>query len=355
MSDQADNDSLEQHVRSILKQKSQLVQERFPQFLLPTESFEEPELREFSQMVWDYNLRGGKRMRPALCLLSTEAFGGDSQKALPTAVGLELLQNFLLVHDDIEDESELRRGKPCLHKIYGIPAAINAGDALFCKCFEALEKNRQLLGAGKTLKIMREFIAQLNRTVEGQAMELAWIRNNKWDMTEKQYFKLVELKTAHYTITTPLKLGAIIAGASAKDVNALVKIGMQLGTAFQIVDDALNLSGEQAKIGKEIAGDLLEAKRTLVLIHLLKKCTPKEREFVQQALSRPRSEKDAHEIESVMQLITEKQSVQYALAKARELSTSALENFKAKFAHVPNLQAKKDLLEVLEFAVTRTH
>lgn len=345
----------------ILKGKSALVDEELRKRLPSPESAPTPEIKEYYEMVWDYNARGGKRLRPALCLLSCEAFGGSVAKAMPTAAALEILQNFLLVHDDIQDESELRRGKPCLHKLHGVPAAINAGDGLLVKAFEAVSSDKRLLGASTTLRVVNEFVSQLNKTVEGQAIELAWIRKNNWEMSEKDYFKLVELKTAHYTVTTPLKLGAIIAGAKARDVRALEKIGLQLGTAFQIQDDVLNLQprAEEAanggKYGKEVSGDLLEGKRTLVLVHLLKKCSGKEREFVVQALGKPRKEKTPEEIARVMELIKSKGSLEYCREKALKMGDEAVEAFGKKFAHLPESQAKGELLQVMKFLFERPY
>lgn len=339
----------------MLKSKSALVDQTLKKMLAAPESASSPEIKQYYEMVWDYNLRGGKRLRPALCLLSCAAFGGREEQALPTASGLEVLQNFILVHDDIQDESELRRGKPCLHKLYGIPAAINAGDGLLVKAFEIISSDKRLLGASKTLRVMREFIRQLSFTVEGQALEIAWIKNGNWNVSEKDYLKLVELKTAHYTVTTPLKLGAIIAGASSKDVKAFEKIGLNLGIAFQIQDDVLNLADEQGKYGKEVAGDLLEGKRTLILVHLLKKCNQKEKEFVLSTMSKPRAQKSAEEMQKVLELIKQKGSLQYCREKAAKLGREALELFEKKFSHLPESTAKKELIEVMRFLFERSY
>ena len=352
---QNEKQELGQRVAQVLKAKSELVDRELKKHFMQPESASTPEIKEYYEMVWDYNLRGGKRLRPALCLLSCAAFGGSEQKALPTATAFEVLQNFLLVHDDIEDESELRRGKPCLHKLYGIPSAINAGDGLMVKSFDIVSSDKKLLGASTTLRVMREFIKQLNLTVEGQAMEIAWIRNNNWSVSEKDYLRLVELKTAHYTVTTPLKLGAIIAGASAKDVKALEKIGLNLGMAFQIQDDVLNLEGEQGQYGKEVAGDLLEGKRTLILVHLLKKCSEKEREFIVSALGKPRAQKNEAEMRKVLEMIKEKGSLEYCKEKAAKLGKEALELFEKKFAHLPQSAAKKELVDVMRFLVERSY
>ena len=123
----------------------------------------------------DYPERGGKRFRSVLVLLGCEAVGGDPARALRTAAAFEMFQSFALVHDDIEDGSEMRRGKPCLHHLHGIPLAINVGDALYSKMFELLAANRTLLGEAKTLEILDEMIRGARLTFEGQAFDIGWI------------------------------------------------------------------------------------------------------------------------------------------------------------------------------------
>ena len=119
----------------------------------------------------DYPERGGKRFRPALVLLSCEVMGGDINQAVRTAAAFEMFQSFALLHDDIEDDSEVRRGKPCIHKLHGIPLSVNIGDALYAKVFEMLSANRELLGCEKTLDLIQEMIAGSRETFEGQAYD----------------------------------------------------------------------------------------------------------------------------------------------------------------------------------------
>ena len=144
---------------------------------LPSEH-EHPEVHQFYQMMLDYPLRAGKGLRPAICLLICEAFGGAPRKAINTAAALELLQNWALIHDDIEDGSDLRRGEPCLHQKYGIPIAINVGDGLHCKMWEMLNRNADVLGYELAFEIASEFAQLSNSIVEGQHIELSWVENN---------------------------------------------------------------------------------------------------------------------------------------------------------------------------------
>ena len=225
------------------------------------------------QHLWDlvaeYPGRGGKAIRPALCLATTVAFGGELDEALPSAVALELLHNAFLVHDDIEDASLLRRGRPTLHAEHGVPLAINAGDALAVLAGAALRENRRRLGSRLASRIGDEFDLMARRTIEGQARELGWRRDVVCDLGPDDYLDLIMHKTCWYTTIHPLRVGALIGSLGRSDLDSLVRFGFYLGAAFQIRDDLLNLIGDEAKYGKESCGDLYEGKRTLMVIHLL--------------------------------------------------------------------------------------
>ena len=337
---------------AILKQKSDLVEKELPKFLPPIDSATTPELKEYYEMFWDYPLRGGKRLRPAFCLLSCEMFGGNQQEALPTAVAFDLFQHWVLVHDDIEDGSDLRRGKPCLHKIYGIEKALNAGDGLHVKMWEALLANKAIIGPTKAQKIMQEFGHQLGLTVEGQAIEINWNMGGRWDVTEKEYLNMIEHKTAHYTGSTPLRLGAIVGGAKARELEILRKVGLKAGYAFQIQDDALNLAGDEKAYGKEIGGDIYEGKRTLMMIHLLAHAK-KEKARILEIMNKPRSQKTPEEVREVIELMNKYGSVEYAKERARKYAMEAKELFDKKFTHVPGKEARDTISGLVEYFVTR--
>lgn len=321
---------------------------------LPT-SHKDQDVNELYQMMLDYPRRAGKGLRPALCLLICEAFGGDSERAVNTAAALELLQNWLLIHDDIEDGSELRRGDPCLHQKHGIPMAINVGDALHCKMWEMLHQNNDILGHELAFKILSEFIQLSNQVVEGQHIELSWVRNNRWNINEKDYWSMCIQKTAWYTCITPCRVGAIIGGANQEDVDVFIELGKSLGIAFQIQDDVLNLIGDVGNYGKEIAGDISEGKRTLVLIHLFNVCTSQEAQSVIDIMGRSRTEKTEDEVQSVLHLMHKYNSIQYAQKCSIELLQEAAEQFTHKFAHLPNNRAKQLFLALIHFFVEREY
>lgn len=321
---------------------------------LPT-AHEHPDVHQLYQMMLDYPHRAAKGLRPALCLLICEVFGGAPERAVNTAAALELLQNWLLIHDDIEDGSELRRGEPCLHQKHGIPMAINVGDALHCKMWEMLHRNTEILGHELAFRILSEFIQLCNKVVEGQHIELSWVDDNRWNLDEEGYLTMCIQKTAWYTCITPCRVGAIIGGASEAEVDAFIELGKALGVAFQIQDDVLNLIGDVGRYGKEIAGDISEGKRTLVLIHLFNSCAPSEAQHVIDIMARPRAEKTEAEVESVLQLMRKYKSIAYAQQRSKALLQEAAGQFTHNFAHLPDGGAKHLFLSLIDFFVEREY
>lgn len=304
---------------------------------LPT-THTSPEILNLYQMMRDYPSRGGKGLRGTMCLLWCELFGGKRQNALITASALELFQNWILIHDDIEDQSDLRRGHPSLHRKFGIELAINAGDALHGKMWELLLSNEMRVGARLTLKVLSEFAFMLNETTEGQQMELEWTRGNKWEISEEDYFEMVTKKAAWYTCVTPARLGALLSAGDDKintlwdldsigeTLEPIIDYGKDLGIAFQIIDDVLNLTADESKYGKEVFGDLFEGKRTLMLIHLIENSDPTERRKIEEILSKSRGAKTHDDV----RFIFDKKklgSVDYAKRKAQVYSERALSQF----------------------------
>ncbi len=313
------------------------------------------EIQRLYKMMRDYPERSGKRLRPALCLLICEAFGGNPENVFNTAAALELLQNWLLIHDDIEDGSDLRRGKPCLHHEYSIPLAINTGDALHCKMWEMLHRNDEILGHKLAFQILREFTRLSNQVVEGQHIELSWVGNNRWNLTEDDYWIMSVQKTAWYTCITPCRLGALAAGAPTNDVDQFIDIGMNLGVAFQIQDDVLNLIGEVGQYGKEIAGDISEGKRTLVLIHLFNSCTEVESKRVIEVMAKHRDDKRPSDVEEILGLMEKYNSIEYAKKHSKTLVKKACTQFEQRFAHLPDSPAKNLFLPLVNFVIEREY
>jgi geranylgeranyl diphosphate synthase type II len=229
-------------------------------------------------LILDYPRRGGKALRPALGIAICLGLGGHLDAILPTAATLELYHNAFLIHDDIEDESWWRRGKPTMHVDHGIPVAVNVGDAMLSLSLQPLLDNVERVGLGPALRILRAVSHMTRQTVEGQAIELEWVRSNAWQLGDADYLKMVELKTSWYSFITPLQAGAIAAGEGPERLASLEALGRHLGAAFQITDDLLNLRADPEAYGKEIGGDLWEGKRTLMLLHALRCAEQDDRE-----------------------------------------------------------------------------
>jgi geranylgeranyl diphosphate synthase type II len=229
-------------------------------------------------LILDYPLRDGKALRPTLSIATCRARGGQVEAVLPTAATLELYHNAFLVHDDIEDDSLMRRGRPTLHVDHGVPIAVNVGDAMLCLSLQPLLDNVEVVGLGPALRILEAVARMTRESVEGQAVELDWIRHNRCDLSDDDYLDMVVQKTGWYSFIVPMQVGAIAAGASTEQVDELVAFGRDLSVAFQITDDLLNVRADPEEYGKEIGGDLWEGKRTLILLHALRTSSPGDAE-----------------------------------------------------------------------------
>lgn len=238
------------------------------------------------ELLLDYPLRPAKALRPALLIATVEALGGAPDAAIPTAIALELHHNAFLLHDDVEDGSALRRRLPTLHALHGPSIAINTGDAMLALALAPLLENTEVVGLGRTLQILDAFATMARVTATGQALELDWIRAGRWDLSDLDYLRMVHRKTAWYSFVTPVRAGAIIAGAPPHRVRALALAAARIGVAFQIADDLLSLEGDAAAVGKDELGDLYEGKRTLILLHALRRATPGERERALEVLAK---------------------------------------------------------------------
>jgi geranylgeranyl diphosphate synthase, type II len=215
-----------------------------------------PYSSELYELMLEYPLREAKALRPALCIASCRALGGPLEGVLTSAAVLELYHNAFLIHDDVEDGSEKRRGEATLHQTHGMPIAINVGDAMLALALSPLLDNARLLGLGTALRILQAVATMARESAEGQAMELSWIRGGRWELRDHDYLRMVHKKTGYYTFITPLVVGGLVAGADPATMGWLRRFGTCLGLAFQIQDDILNLIGDEAAYGKEQCGDL---------------------------------------------------------------------------------------------------
>lgn len=216
----------------------------------------------------EYAANGGKRHRPAVCLLGCAAVGGDYHLATSAAVAVEHFHTAALIHDDIADEGELRHGKPCLHLTQGLGLAINDGDLALSQVTGTVLKDDRLDDATK-VRVLGELVDMTTRTIEGQALDIGWARDDRWDLTVDDYLTMASHKTAYYSVAIPLACGAIIGGGSQEQIEALRSFGMKTGLAFQVQDDLLNLIGEAEATKKDFRSDITEGKRTLMVVYAL--------------------------------------------------------------------------------------
>lgn len=308
-----------------------------------------PELRHYAEMLRDYPGRGGKGIRSELLLASARAHGAapDSpawEGALWLAAALELFQNWVLIHDDIEDDSEERRGRPALHRLHGVPLAINAGDALHAYMWGAVHR-AGVPGA------MEEFLNMIWRTAEGQHLDLSWVERREWTLEEADYLEMVRLKTAYYTVVVPLRLGALAAGETPH--TGFTAAGLALGAAFQIRDDVLNLAGDARKYGKEIGGDLLEGKRTLIALHWLAGAPADQKRTFLDQMRRGRADKDARAIGEIHRWLLDSGSVTYAQDYAAHQAREGLALLEGALRGAPDREAVRELLAQMRELATR--
>ena len=297
--------------------------------------------------------RIGKSIRPALCIATCQAFGGDAADAAKSAAAIEMLHNAFLVHDDVEDESELRRGFPTMHAEHGVPLAVNAGDMLNALSLRMLRENMPVLGPEITWRIFDEFEHMMHESLEGQAMELGWVRDNRCDLTDADYLRMVLKKTCWYSFIHPCRIGALIATRDRLDLDRFNRFGFYLGAAFQIQDDLLNLTGDPKRYGKEIAGDLFEGKRTVMLIHLLGHIDQKEMQRLRTFLEQTRVRRSPTDVEWVLELMRSRGSMEYGRTVSRHLAGATLYEFTQAFGDVPDSDEKEFLNQIIRYMVNR--
>ncbi|MEV0425746.1 polyprenyl synthetase family protein [Micromonospora sp. NPDC050495] len=310
--------------------------------------------RYLYDLVTEYPRRWGKGLRAALCLATCRAFGGAPSVGLNAAVTVELFHNAFLIHDDIQDASEQRRGEETLHARYGVGVALNVGNMTNLLALQRLAANRAALGSGIAWRLFEETELMLRHSLEGQAIEIGWIRDNVCDLDADDYYRMCLKKTSWYTCIYPCRTGILVATGRHDAVDVLDRYGWYLGAAFQIQDDALNLTGDYARYGKEIAGDLWEGKRTLILIDFIRRCTADERERLLRFLSRTRAERTASEVRWLHGRLLAYDCVESARRSARELAVAARREGQRALGAAADTADGRFLLGLAEYVVERS-
>ncbi len=318
--------------KKFLMEKKPIIWEEVQKYLL-----KDKDPYGFADSVNDYPTRQGKYGRGGLILLSCEAFGGNAEKAVRTAAAMQMSEDWLLIHDDWEDDSDERRGKPALHKIYGDYFAVNAGDMLHMIMWKILIDNIKVLDEKTTFRVLNEFVRFLEISALGQHIEPYYkFKRSLEGLTDEDYEKIVYGKTCEYTINGPLRLGAIIAGQDEKTLEKISQFAIPMGKGFQIRDDLLNITGQGSVYGKEIGGDIFEGKRTLMLIHLLNNTKGDDHEKIKAIMEKDRKGKTTGEVQFIIDMMKKYGSIEYAEKKAEMYAAEAKRKFSENFPDLDN-------------------
>ncbi len=346
---------------------------------LPTASQHAPRSteRDLEQFLYDplraFIHDGGKRTRPALCLLgsllpqkngvanvSASADAGDADQrfvqVLDCACAFEDFQSAALIHDDIADQSEKRRGQPCMYHTQGTGVALNVGDLALISVIQRIVKSATIADDVK-LKLIDLIATTEQLTIEGQALDLGWARDGRWDITEEDYLYMARHKTAYYSAAAPLVAGALCAGATQGQCESLQNFGLQAGLAFQLQDDLLNLIGDPNKQGKDWRSDITEAKRTLVVVRALTQFAQTSRTQAKRARLielLDSNTADPDKLAEAVELLEEAGSIKYVQNYAHQLICQAKAQLtQAADAHGFNQNATDILLAMADFFIER--
>ena len=291
---------------------------------------------------------GGKRLRPFLVLKSCKLVGGREEDAIPTAAALELLHTFTLIHDDIMDQDEKRRGVPTVHTQWGVPIAIVAGDMLFAKVYEAITSytDNKHVKPKRILQVLKEISEATITLCEGQTRDMMF--ESKETVSEEEYFEMIKGKTAAL-FETSARCGGILGGATKKQVKRLGMFGYYSGIAFQVIDDILGLTADEKVLKKPVGNDIREGKRTLMVVYALEKASKSQRKQILETLGN----KDAspQKIQETIKLIDSLGAISYA----KKLAEKYIKRAKKALASFPASEDREDLISLSDLIFARQH
>ena len=330
----------------VLERYSERFDNRLVHYLETKLTDENPS--KFYEAVRHVPLIGGKRIRPILATLCCDALGGYPEDAMQWGLGVELVHNSSLIHDDIIDEDEKRRNVPTVHTKYGVPVAITVGDALLGEAFNILSTLPEFRMEHHGIDLVKELIVSIAIAAKdlyfGQALDLAYMK--RFDVTVDEYMVMVEKKTAslHWLAA---RGGAILGGGNMEEIEALSNFGREFGVMFQIKDDLLGLIGDEKKLGKTVGIDITGRKRTLYMVHALQEAPQEEyREVLKHLLmGNPRP----GDVRMAKMIFDHTGSIEYC----KEMLERMRKESKSYLDILPNSDAKKVLLKMSDWAVTR--
>jgi len=280
---------------------------------------------------------GGKRLRPVIAVLSARACGYEGDKHHLVAAVIEFIHTATLLHDDVVDASELRRGKETANSIWGNEASVLVGDFIFSRSFEMMVQ----IGS---MRIMEILSGTSNKIAEGEVLQL--LNCNDPDTTEQKYMQVIQCKTAKL-FSSAAQIGAVLAGRPESEELALEKYGMHLGTAFQIVDDVLDYRADSEAMGKNVGDDLAEGKPTLPLIYALSQGNDEQKSILREVIK----EGDRNKLEQVLTIISQTKALEYT----EKMAFQEAENAKQALQCLPNSDYKTALLSLADFSVSRAY
>lgn len=280
---------------------------------------------------------GGKRLRPVLLLLTSQAFGYEGTDHLELAAVVEFIHTATLLHDDVVDASDMRRGKETANNVWGNEASVLVGDFLYSRAF-------QMMVGVHNMRVMEILSEATNTIAEGEVKQLLNVHNA--DLDEAGYLDVIRSKTAKL-FESSAQLGAVLTGRSEEEERAMAAYGMHLGIAFQLIDDALDYSASSEELGKNIGDDLAEGKPTLPLIHVINHGNPEQAALVREALEQGGRDR----IDEIKQAIESAGAIAYTSRSAQAEADKAI----AALSVLPDSPYKEALATLANFAVQRSH
>lgn len=279
---------------------------------------------------------GGKRLRPALVLLSAGVFGEIKAQHHTLAAVVEFIHTATLLHDDVVDESSMRRGRATANTMFGNAASVLVGDFVYSRAF-------QMMVSVQNMRVMEILAEATNIIAEGEVLQLLNIHDA--DVTDEAYLQVIHYKTAKL-FEAATRLGAIINNASAKDEAAMAEYGMRLGTAFQLIDDVLDLSGDSSDIGKNLGDDIAEGKPTLPLLYAMRKGNETQRTLIRKTIEQGGLE----DFSAIIQAVKDTGALDYVRDVAKNEAQLACQ----AIAHLPSNQYREAMVALAEFSVSRS-